>query len=893
MFRAQRTDAGRRSRTVGLFTLAIFAGALFFVPITRAQDASEDQGIDYGGYHVHSSFDFGYRYNDVTGNQNTFNTFVNLQTGVRLFDATLDMHSLSHQGLFFDDLHTSNFGWGGDPNNVSRVHIDKNKWYDFNFVYRRDKNFWDYNLFANPLNPASPNPVGSPTTGCIVSPPSALHPGLPGYCSTPEIAQTTSPHSLNLARYLQDYDLTLLPQSRVRFRVGYSYVRSVGPGFFTTDSGTVPDFPERYSSAMHAYRFGVDIRILPRTTISYDQFLNSYFQNNTVLSTPAATPQDYGYQLANGTPVNLGYVWSTQTSAEALPCAAPILSAATTPPTANPSCNGFLSYSQVGNSSNFMPTERLRFQSNYFQKLEMNGSFAYSSANDSIPNFDSILNGYVTRTVARVSTTAGPAKAKRDSVEANWSGVYSVSDKFRIEDFFDYYNWRIPGEWATADTNIYGAAGSGQLGLALPLSLFHQVSPTTPGIFAALCPAPPYNQLGCPIHTSSSGADVTNEISYQFLGQDLKSNTFELQYDFTKRLNGRIGYLYTNRSIGQFQATFDTGETYFPGGTAGTAANYYLAARGDCAVVAGALPAGCIRNADGSITEGSPTSPLPEAGNDTSRVYYSIATNALVAGLTYHPIDKLSINGDFLFGYNSFAYTRISPRNVQTYNVHVTYTPKPWASLVGAVGINDGRNNVTYVANTEHDNSYSFTATLMPNARISIAFGYNYWNMYTQADICFNYSITYTNPTPPPATLPVGTSPPGVATTACPIPGASVGAAGLGTLSTYTSKDNFVHADVIWKPARRVTAAIGYGASFERGSTTILNPLAPSGTLDFNYQMPYAAVTINVYKGFSYKTAWNYYGFNQQGNTDPFGLAAIPLQDFNGNTFTFSFRYAF
>ena len=424
-------------------------------------------------------------------------------------------------------------------------------------------------------------------------------------------------------------------------------------------------------------------------------------------------------------------------------------------------------------------------------------------------------------------------------------------------------------------------------------SSFSQVSPTTPIAFAALCPRAPYGQLGCPLHTSSSGADVTNEISNQFLSQDLKSNTFELQYDFTKHLTGRIGYLYTNRSIGQFEATFDTGETYFPGGTAGTAANHYLAARGDCALVAGALPAACTLNPDGSITEGSPANPSPEAGNDTSRIHYSVVTNALLLGLTYRPIDKLSINGDFQFGYNSFAYTRISPRNLQVYNVHVTYTPKPWASLVGAVGINDNRDNVTYVANIEHDNSYSFTTTLMPNSRISVAFGYNYWNMYTQADICFNYSITYTNPTPPPGTLPVSTSPPGVATVACPIPGASVGAAGLGTLSTYTSKDNFVHADVIWKPVRRVTAAIGYGGSFMRGSTIFLNPLAPSGTLDFDYQMPYASVVINVYKGFSYRTAWNYYGFNQEGNTNPFGLAAIPSQDFNGNTFTFSFRYAF
>ena len=82
-------------------------------------------------------------------------------------------------------------------------------------LFRRDKNFWDYNLFANPLNPAALNPLGSPTTGCIVSPPTAAHPaGCPAYCSNPAVAQANSPHDIDLVRRMQDYDLTLLPQSQ-------------------------------------------------------------------------------------------------------------------------------------------------------------------------------------------------------------------------------------------------------------------------------------------------------------------------------------------------------------------------------------------------------------------------------------------------------------------------------------------------------------------------------------------------------------------------------------------------------------------------------------------------------------------------------------------------------
>jgi hypothetical protein len=130
-------------------------------------------------------------------------------------------------------------------------------------------------------------------------------------------------------------------------------------------------------------------------------------------------------------------------------------------------------------------------------------------------------------------------------------------------------------------------------------------------------------------------------------------------------------------------------------------------------------------------------------------------------------------------------------------------------------------------------------------------------------------------------------------TTPCMIPNASVGAAGLGALSTYASTDHYAHADVMWKPFKRVTTGLGYGGSFVRGNSIFLNPLATSGTLDYNYQSPYGFINLEIGKGFSYKMAWNYYGFNQKGNTNPFGLAIIPLQDFNGSNATFSFRYSF
>ena len=53
----------------------------------------------------------------------------------------------------------------------------------------------------------------------------------------------------------------------------------------------------------------------------------------------------------------------------------------------------------------------------------------------------------------------------------------------------------------------------------------------------------------------------------------------------------------------------------------------------------------------------------------------------------------------------------------------------------------------------------------------------------------------------------------------------------------------------MWKPAKRITTTLGYGGSFVRGSTIFLNPLAPCGTLDYNYLLPYGSISIDLYRG--------------------------------------------
>jgi hypothetical protein len=76
----------------------VLSAALFLSPISSAQTASdENKGIDSGDYNVHQSVEAGYRANWVNGDQATYNTFINLGQGFRVFDYTLDMRSRDHK----------------------------------------------------------------------------------------------------------------------------------------------------------------------------------------------------------------------------------------------------------------------------------------------------------------------------------------------------------------------------------------------------------------------------------------------------------------------------------------------------------------------------------------------------------------------------------------------------------------------------------------------------------------------------------------------------------------------------------------------------------------------------------------------------------------------------
>src|SRR5580700_4878977 len=95
------------------------------------------QGKTQGNYVIQESVEAGYRDSLINGNLQNYDTFEDYSSGMRLLDYTFDMRSVNHNGILFDNLSFSNFGYGGDPNDVSRLRVEKNKWYDFRAQFRR------------------------------------------------------------------------------------------------------------------------------------------------------------------------------------------------------------------------------------------------------------------------------------------------------------------------------------------------------------------------------------------------------------------------------------------------------------------------------------------------------------------------------------------------------------------------------------------------------------------------------------------------------------------------------------------------------------------------------------------------------------------------------------
>jgi len=795
--------------------LVLLATLALLLPFpTLAQEGEAQEGVNQGNYNIKQSFEFGGRIADFTGNRAVYRTFDNLWSGPRLLEHTLQMRSLDHAGVLFDDFFLTSFGYGGDPNAITRLRIYKNKWYNFSGTFRMARQQWDYNLLANPLNPPTSNPA---------------------------FPITVSLHKFETVRRLSDFNLTLMPQSRFRVRVGYARNVMEGPSFSSFHEGTDVLLFQNWKTTLDSYSFGFDFRMLPKTNISYDQFFQYYKGDTTwedpIGSTVLGVPRFFA-QLSTGMPVDLGAIFDTGSNS---PCGTPITNPTTTPPTANPTCNGYQFYERTGNVRTDYPTEQLSFQTSYFRNLDISGRVAYSSSDNDTFGYQEGYLGRVTRTNHRVFGIDGPSNSKRVSATADFGITWQAMDRLRFVDTFHFTHYRIPGLFDLTECSLFGTTMA-----ANPFQYTGQAT-VPPRCAAVLTATGTSTTVGTPTHSNSSPADVVNETVSAFLGQDTKQNQFEVLYDFTSRFSGRLGYRFTRRTIrhGHLEAE---DLLFFPD----------RATRGACSTTAPTFP-DCVLQSDGlsyRLVE-----PLDGEIEDTR-----INEHVFLVGFTARPTNELRMIFDAELASADESFTRISPRQFQLYRFRTIYQPTPTVNLGFMFNILEKRNNVVEVAHKQHNRTVGLTATYEPSENFMLDFGYDFNDVFSQTNICF-----VANPLPP------GTSP-------CPDASSRVQ-----QISLYDQDTHYGYFGMLTRPVKRVTARFGYSVVSTSGDTLIINPNSPLGPLQFNYHKPYAAFDFDLTRGFTFRTNWGYYEYNERSLPD----ASSAPRDFRGNLVTLSIRYGF
>jgi hypothetical protein len=477
----------RMREGLAIAVLLNFAAIAQTAGSSAGQSQAAPEGVEHYGYRIHQSLEVGYRGSDVTGSQQMYDSLVNLRSGARLLDQSLSMQSVSHAGLLFDNLFIDSFGWGGEPNNALRARIDLNKWYDFRASFRRDQTDFDYNLLANPLNPTT---------------------------SSPNIPVLASPHSFATRRRMSDFDLTLLPQSKVDFRIGYSRNNMTGPSYSSVHEGTDALLFQDWNTTLNSYRFGVDLKLWPGTVVSYDQFLD-YYKGDTSWQlapfAPALIPSP-----PPGIPgtVELGLPIDTVNKN---PCAVTPPATSLIDPTGtltNTACNAYFNYNRSNRIRTSTPTERLSLHSTAARRVELSASLSYSSADMNAP-LDESFNGLIQRSGIRQETVTGPGHARRISNVADFGVTVHLSEHFRLVDTFRWWSYRIPQSFSSIETD-WTCTNSSTCSLLTPISGATTVT-TTP---------------------------TNDQLSFN---QDWKRNEADLVWDISKHFGVRVGFRYGDK----------------------------------------------------------------------------------------------------------------------------------------------------------------------------------------------------------------------------------------------------------------------------------------------------------------------------------------------------------
>lgn len=213
------------SRTLAALLLAALAASAQEPVAPTPETTGPAKGENSGDYNIVDNFETGYRFSTIGGNLDNYRSNVNYGNGIRLLNSFFSINSRDGHGALFDQITLTTQGLGNDPYESANLRIAKNGLYDYDMDWRLN----DY-----------------------------FNPGL--------VSGGASGANLLDTRYtLQNHDLTLFPQSNIKFFLGYTRSLQDGAGLLGIQapaiSGSAVPLAGNIRREQNDYRLGNEFTV--------------------------------------------------------------------------------------------------------------------------------------------------------------------------------------------------------------------------------------------------------------------------------------------------------------------------------------------------------------------------------------------------------------------------------------------------------------------------------------------------------------------------------------------------------------------------------------------------------------------------------------------------------
>lgn len=789
---------------VALLALSGAAVAQSPAPEAQLQPTGTHMSVPEG-FSSHQSMDVGGHVASISGSGAMYSTLVNQQSGPRVLNQTFTMHALpGTKHTYVDSLTGMSAGLGGDANSFAKLDFSKGKLYAFSGLFRRDRQYFDYDLLANPnIAPGKSIPIGLSSAPTSTLPWSTVN---------------QSPVMFNTVRRMTDTNLSLLPLATFSYRFGYAQNIFQGPSL--SPSYTIL----KYDALLQQYQrnstddfFGaIDWKPAPSTRISFEERITHYKADSYF----TLNPNGFTVQEADGTPVYLGN-WDSQTPYGVAACNNAGMGSAYTSsssytmltpanaagglPIINAACSAVTSYMRQQPTRIITPTESVRFQSSALKNITMNGVVSYTKGNVDMPSYYEDVKGLSTSSTATTSVrestySGGYAKGDRAVFSLDYGIVWQASKTFNLADQVDYVYIQQPGH------SLIPAPAT----LSTPTGAANQT----------------INYAGT--LTSGTGSlphGINGTLTYNFFGQKTTSNLLTASWDATPRARFALSYRYKQERILQGEPhnipipaeENDPINGYVDITTNGGIFNAALrpAANWD---VNGTVE---IAYADNAFTAVSP--------RQLKR--YRVHTK-------YRPTNWAVLTGSF----------SDLERHNNTFN--------------NQENVADG--DVIYQGQLKHEDhtrTFGLGASVNPSEYYGVDFNYGYTDVYTATNICYTSGASATQ-------AGVATTDASGSPAICPgvfARGSTTVLVDWFARDFMDAPTQYVSASLMLAPTKALHANFGYTVSSVDGNQFFTDARAVNGSLNSTYQSPFIKLDWKLRPGLSWKAEYNFYGYGEGG----------------------------